>query len=349
MEMKLLDERVLVRRLVRAFEEGGKVVFLVGSPLTAPESLNAPGVPNVKGMIELIRSELGRDESELDNVDLSNLGTAYQSAFETLRRFCGLDAVNRVVRRAVMMARIDRDEKDILHKIITNPHMELCERIQYDQNRWYLRDGVAALGAILANYPRTFGQVVLTTNFDPLIEVAVEREFGRVFSTALHGDGSLAFTYGNGCHVVHLHGFWFGTDTLHTPDQLSHDRPHLVNSIKRLIAERIVVVLAYGGWDDVFTRAIAQIARDNEAYPEILWTFFSKNLTDITQTNGSLLELLEPSYSRGRVALYGGVNVQTFFPLLLKELESSKPSETLDLYLKNMKRRSEQYDYEPKI
>ena len=60
--LNLYDENVLLDRLVTSARDGYRpVVFLVGSPLTAPAAPGEPGVPGVADMIERVRRELGDD------------------------------------------------------------------------------------------------------------------------------------------------------------------------------------------------------------------------------------------------------------------------------------------------
>ncbi len=91
------------------------------------------------------------------------------------------------------------------------------------------------LGQLIATYPETVGKVVLTTNFDPLIEVSIARHGGAFYRTVLPMDGNLGQTVGTGTHVVHLHGYWHGYDTLHTTHQLRQERPELRRSLARLV------------------------------------------------------------------------------------------------------------------
>jgi LmbE family N-acetylglucosaminyl deacetylase len=116
--------------------------------------------------------------------------------------------------------------------------------------------------------------VVLTSNFDPLITVSVHRAGGRAFTTALHSDGGFAAIDGQGTLVVHFHGDWFRSDTLHTPAQLGQDRPRLAASLAQLLGSRTLVVLGYGGWDDIFTRSLVQVIRGELAAIDVLWTFY---------------------------------------------------------------------------
>jgi hypothetical protein len=77
------------------------------------------------------------------------------------------------------------------------------------------------------------GDRVLTTNFDPLIEVAIRAAGGSCYSTRLDDDQPLNQTMGDGVHVVHLHGYWHGSDTLHRQSQLGRDRLQLRDSLRR--------------------------------------------------------------------------------------------------------------------
>jgi hypothetical protein len=183
---------------------------------------------------------------------------------------------------------------------------------------------VKSIGGLIARYPDQFGRTILTTNFDPLLGVAIAQSKGHYFRTVLHRDGNLAQTEGSGCHIIHLHGYWFGADTLHTPRQLNQSRPRLKASLSSLVKSKTIVVSAYGGWDDVFTEALMEVVLDDHALPEIIWTFNSSN----PQPDSRLLEKLTPGIDRGRVGLYSGVDCQIFFPKLLAAWERIRPTES---------------------
>lgn len=190
---------------------------------------------------------------------------------------------------------------------------------------WALTPAGEALGKLVVDYPARFGRSLLTTNFDPLIEVAIRRAGGNCFRTTLHSDGNFSQTEGDGCHVIHLHGYWYGSDTLHTTRQLSQVRPQLRASIASLLREKLVVVCGYGGWDDAFTTALMEVARDDTAYPEIIWTFYS----DKPVVSDRLSSTLSPGIDRGRVNLYSGIDCHQFFATLHEvwcEIDAPKSS-----------------------
>ena len=62
------------------------VTFLLGSAVSAPDYIGAPGVPGVSGVIDLIRNEFEGTESltEFDKLLEDDSSSQYQRAFEFL-------------------------------------------------------------------------------------------------------------------------------------------------------------------------------------------------------------------------------------------------------------------------
>lgn len=272
------DETALLERLSNSLRKRPQeVVFLVGAPLSAPHQPGTPGVPSVDGVIGLIKNEFADDptQSEALRQSLDSAGERrYQVAFQFLQGRRGQQTANEIVRRAVLMARKPGSE---LSMALSDSYSteETCRLIDFDMKGWSLSPATECIGKLAAHYPSRFGRSILTTNFDPLIEVSIRRAGGNYFRTTLHSDGNLSQTEGTGCHVIHLHGYWYGSDTLHTARQLGQARPRLRASLSALLREKLVVVCGYGGWDDAFTEALMDVARDDSANPEVLWTFLS--------------------------------------------------------------------------
>lgn len=323
------DKDALIERLTAGLlSTDQRVVFLVGSPISAPEKLNESGVPSVEGIIDLIRSEF-HEIAQSDQLEIAIRASEnrYQAAFSFLLGRRGQHAANEVIKRAVWKARRPVATLDVNAYLPSDTTSdEACRALDTDFDGWVLPRGVAALGELLAGYPEKFGKAVLTTNFDPLIEVSIGKLGGNYFRTVLHRDGNLSQTEGNGCHVIHLHGYWYGADTLHTPRQLNQPRPRLKASLGALLKTKILVICGYGAWDDTFTEALLELVADDAAFPEIIWTFKSES----QPAPPKLLEQLAPGIDRGRVALYRGVDCTSFFPELLQRWNSiEKPSVTV--------------------
>lgn len=307
LSLKLHSQEALVSRLRLNREEGKRTVFLVGSPLTAPERSGQRGVPGVSAIMERARRMLAISGGPTD-------GSEYQEVFAQLQGYVGQDRVNQLVREAVLEACIHPDE-DLVRRARLGDR-RACQQLERDWGSWALTSGVEAFGKLLAEVADIFGEHVLTSNFDPLISVAIERAGGLSWQTKLHGEGLLEQSKARGCQVIHVHGYWYGADMLHNPAQLRQARPQLVASLRRLFEHSSLVAVAYGGWNDVFTRSITELVRDGGAFPEILWTFYSEDAEQVGSEAADLLEGLRPGLERGRVDLFGGINCHTLFPHL---------------------------------
>jgi hypothetical protein len=160
-------------------------------------------------VIALIRGEFNDDpvQSEALTSALQAAGTRrYQAAFEFVQGRRGQGTVNEIVRKAVLAARIPGSAS--ANQSIDSYAMgdDTCRRLETDSQGWVLGPGTEYLGKLVAEYPARFGACILTTNFDPLVEVAIRRAEGVQYRTILHSDGNLGQTEAPGCHVVHLHG-----------------------------------------------------------------------------------------------------------------------------------------------
>lgn len=316
MNLDFGDDEDLLERLAASPEE---VIFLVGSALVAPRHPGEPGVPGVDGMLGLIREEFQRAETieRFERQIAVAPDARYQAAFRFLVKTRGQDVVNSVVRRAVLRARRASPGRPVVPADVTSKQ---CQLLEEDIEGWHLTPAVEALGQMLARIgPR---QVVLTSNFDPLVEIGVRRAGGQAITNALHMDGSLSAVDGNGCVVVHFHGDWVRTDTLHTPAQLQQDRPMLRASLTKLLSERTLVVMGYGGWDDVFTRSLIDTVRGSVAPIRVAWAFYAADEATIERGSGQLLRQLRPGIDHGRVVLYKGIDVHEFLPRLLSHVQA---------------------------
>ncbi|WP_371877645.1 SIR2 family protein [Pyxidicoccus parkwayensis] len=226
-------------------------------------------------------------------------------------------AVNEVVRKAVLQARIPTP----------SPSTASDSDLDADIDGWYLPAATRDLGRIVVDEPGKFGPI-LTTNFDPLLEVAVKRANGDYIRTVLHADGDLNNTTGDprARRLIHLHGYWTQSDTLHTPQQIAASRPQLLASIQQILRDYAVVVVGCGGWDDIFTRALAQLSDNTKADIDILWAFFEPDGVVVNAKYQNFLSGLSSALSRGRFRKYGGVDCHKFFGALLEDRRRRTPA-----------------------
>lgn len=304
------------------------LVYLVGSAVTAAPRAGEPGVPRVDGVIEQIRRIYTRPDAleRFDRAVAAEPGQRYQAAFRHLQRTRGQDLANAIIRRCVLQARVPSPRFPSVHADIADGAHDLCRELEHDLEGWHLPPAVGALGRLLASTPSSARSVVLTSNFDPLVTVSVHRAGGRAFTTALHSDGGFGAIDGQGTLVVHFHGDWFRSDTLHTPAQLGQDRPRLGASLAQLLGARTLVVLGYGGWDDIFTRSLVSVIRGELAPIDVLWTFYSGDEARIASDSAGLLRTLGPGIERGRVMLYKGIDAHHFLPRLAGALGLAQPT-----------------------
>ena len=169
----------LVDRLHNASQRRNRpVMFLVGSPLSLPDQDGGHGVPGVSGMIDLIREEFKGSSAEAEFAQLLDGEPAnrYQEAFTFLHGRQGQDDVNRIVRTAVWRA-LDANNlpPHLSKKAPQDADAAICQALEDTVEAWVLPRAVDMLGNLLATYSETFGRAVLTTNFDPLIEVSVSK------------------------------------------------------------------------------------------------------------------------------------------------------------------------------
>ena len=329
MTRKYYESRDLIDRLLHAANTQDKsVTFLVGSPISMPDNLGGHGVPGVSGMIELIRDEFsGQSSEEFEQCLKNETGSPYQNAFEFLHGRRGQDTANDIVRSAVWQSLDTRNWPSHIRQV--PPHEAdpaICRVLEKDSKAWILPRAVEVFGKLLVNCSDAFGGAVLTTNFDPLIEVSILRHSGRFYRTVLHEDGNLGQTVAQGIHIVHLHGYWYGGDTLHTPQQLNHSRPHLKSSLMDIIEDSMLVVVGYSGWDDIITGTLMDLLLRSGSNPEIVWTFHSNQNSTIEQSNEHLLTMLAPGIGRGRVSLYRGIDCLSLFSDLYEKLKLNYPA-----------------------
>jgi hypothetical protein len=195
------DEDALIERLSNGLRaRTQEVVFLIGAPVSAPLEPGAPGVPPVNGVIELIRSEFIADPVQLQVFDQSLAADPlhrYQSAFKFLQGRRGPQAANEIVRRAVLASRYDNGAANRGPELAAMTDDD-CRLIESDIPGWALGPGIKSIGQLVTQHATRFGKSLLTTNFDPLVEVAIRLAGGSYYRTVLHNDGNLSQTEATG-------------------------------------------------------------------------------------------------------------------------------------------------------
>ncbi|HEJ7890032.1 TPA: SIR2 family protein [Serratia liquefaciens] len=286
---------------------GRPLSILVGSPISIADKENGFGVPSVNGIIQLIENkvkELGCLEDYQQFSTSENASERYQKGFSFIRGWVGQDTVNEIINNAVKKS--------------------------YDEStgKWYIPDGIKKLTSIISSKKIPIN-TILTTNFDPLIEESLRQNNIDYLQTILDSDGKISQTNSSNkdvIRIVHLHGFWEGKDTLHTPDQLVSNRNNLKASIRELLSNTNLLVLAYGGWDDIFIKSLESIMFDESAGVNISWAFYESDENIIQGKYKKLLDIVSPAITKGRFKAYGGVDFKRFLGDLNSKIECAKDS-----------------------
>ncbi|MDY7095598.1 MAG: SIR2 family protein [Acidobacteriota bacterium] len=313
--MELASEAFLIDRLIDSHRKRRRVVFLLGAGVSLPPVDGAPGVPGAPEVVRRVQARLPGDGSNGMNAAEA---LTYQQALGLYRQARGQRGIDELVRELVLEACVAEDSE--LVAAARSGDLDACGKLERDTGAWGLPPGLEALGRLLSAHPETLGSALLTTNFDPLVGVAVRKAGGISRSSALYEDGRISSNEGDGCHIVHVHGRWAWRGyTAHTVDQLTKPRPRLQRDLERFLENSDLVVLGYGGWEDVFSQVTGQLILDPVQDTEILWCFYESDPTEIEQRYPSLLQRLAPGLET-RVVAYGGIDCNEFLPGLEEAL-----------------------------
>jgi len=313
---------MLLLRLQNAIKQGKKIAILAGSGLTlANLEKGELGVSSANEIVEDIRQLfISHNQENLFNshvTDSLHPPEKYQAAMQTLLSCFGQDELNKVIIRAVLSSMSNK-------AVINSDQQELNpEAIEKEEKNWFLRSGVDALGELFVDFNEKFSGPILTSNFDPLLEISIRKHGGNPQSIFIVNDGKFLNQKSDNTHsVVHFHGYWYGSDTLHTIDQLKRERPLLKGDLKKLFQNSVLLVIGYGGWNDVFTNTLLDLIKEGNNNFDVLWSFYGHEDDKIKKENSYILKGMSDSLGQ-RVVLYKDVDVHDLFPKLLEFLNAN--------------------------
>jgi hypothetical protein len=288
----------LVEALVEQARLNTPVTLFVGS------GISAPFVPDVAGMLQLaedyaesrpegpaLRDAMMRARTE--HRDEMSVYHAYRNAFAAWIAGNEFDVV---AQEAVLQAYLPPDRQFSGRGQWQRVEAALGEAFERDVGSWRLPQGVAALGAMLAQQPQLFGGRVLTTAFDPLLEIAIARAGGTADPRPLTLDTPVPPNRPDATAVVHhLHGYWRPDAEgsrhylLHNPSYLQERRDQLAALVADLIETETICVIGHRGWDGILTAALRIIGRAGHRR-RVLWA--SHSSSDLSMLDTTLREQL---------------------------------------------------------
>ncbi|RSM58296.1 hypothetical protein DMB66_30085 [Actinoplanes sp. ATCC 53533] len=325
-------ETLLLDRLTTGLRDIDQITLLVGSGVTATV------IPRVRGVLEIAdsfaagRNDDGALERALEQARAELVGTRPIDAYRVYRRvltdWVSAGAFDVIAQQAVLKAYAAPDPMEsplATHGLGQRLERGVGEGVENDRFSWQLPRGVQALGHLLAQVPEAFDHRVLTTNFDPLLEIAIRSARGRAVSLPMDtrgATGSSGSTDG-AVRVFHLHGFWRPTLHVRGP-QLLHDPARLVEN-KLLIAATAdlirgdtVCVIGTSDWAGTLTAAIAAAARTRPV--RVLWALNDPDAATALSTAERLREATGVP-----VECFPGVDSERFFPALAERVQVPVP------------------------
>ena len=146
-------------------------------------------MPNVDGFVELARAQLKGTKAadELEKALSGDSTDRYQAVIGCLQIECGEDGVDQLVSKGTLKSLQPDGARMPRYAIDENKQF----RVPMDEvpECWWLPPAVKAIGKIIAENGYFVGTDILTTNFDPLLEMAIA-DMGVPFARiALDEDG----------------------------------------------------------------------------------------------------------------------------------------------------------------
>ncbi|WP_433059715.1 SIR2 family protein [Dactylosporangium sp. CS-033363] len=279
MELRLIDE------VVTAIRHGGTVTLILGAGMTMPA---VPGLAELVELADRYAAGLGDDGELTQALRQARAGLdphalpielylAYRRVFTARRSPGEFDVVAQQAVLAGYRAPDLNSSPLATHGIWQRVDLRLGERVENSLDWWEVPAGVRAVGRLLAGRPDEFGNSILTTNFDPLFEVAVRQTGRQALSVPVAPNGRPdRRPEGEGAvQVFHLHGFWrpvseeVRSPLLHDPAPDATATEAHARALAELVTGDVVLVVGYSGWDDVVTGALRAVAASRPV--RVLW------------------------------------------------------------------------------
>jgi hypothetical protein len=209
-------ESELLGRLRRSYAGGERITLVIGS------EIDENAIPRVTDVIDVAeRYARGRnDDGDLDEAlkqaregwDGVSRAALYERFRRVLLDWLSPEEYNAIAQQTVLhrYRPADLQASPLSSHGMWQPiSPRLGADLENDLDSWQMPPSVQVLGALLAKRGDLFGHRILTTNIDPLLEIAIRRAGGRARSLVVNGVTDPRARYQvDGVSVYHLHGFW---------------------------------------------------------------------------------------------------------------------------------------------
>lgn len=295
-----------IRLEVVAEEADRRLITVFGSGIS---NAVLPGVPELTQIFREHVPTRGRARFDETIAPITDPGLKYQNAAALLTKLAGEPHVMRAIRTAVLRACRDVAKEDVAE--VARDEEQCREYVK--SGSWEIPLGYQRFAQFFAALSGRVRGPIITTNFDPLIEIAL-REAGvdatpfPVPTDAAPTPDQLRETISQ--PVLHIHGFWTGPATSNAPSRITADRPQLDRVLQELMRNSVVLVVGYSGWLDGFMKSLRSRVL-NEAdllQAEVLWAAYETDAAAVIG-DGVLKDLVAaPGFS-----LYLGVDGHELF------------------------------------
>ncbi|EMU1130022.1 SIR2 family protein [Citrobacter koseri] len=276
------------------------ISFVFGSALTGLK--DGIGILEPAGVVKFIEKRMvdaGYQEKFKQHLEKNNEIFPYQAAFEFIAKYYGPDEINNIITDIVSLNEDSQTKKQKIPSTVK----EFVKIVK--ENRVKIK-------------------YIITTNFDTLIEEALASEGIPYNSLSIVQDSNINDNANDLITVVHIHGIWNRGDTMHTRNQLERRRERIEESLRNIVEKGPLCVMAYGGWEDSFTRMLSSLLKNNESKYSLIWCFYPDNDGVIDREYQHIHSMLEDAISRERVQFYKGIDCRTIFHDINAEVISAK-------------------------
>jgi hypothetical protein len=314
-ESRLAEDRFDLRARLESIRDGagGRLVSIVGS------GMSLGGMPSTEILADAFLNEIGEHSFESLRKRLavdSTPSQRYQLAAQMVGRQRGDSALNSVIRKLVLDACIDSDRA-------ISDYTSADLRVLVREGRWKIPSAHRDFARFYAELPAAAQGPIITTNFDPFIEIAL-REVGVTADPhpIVFDDppGMAAIRNASAVPVIHIHGYFAESWSLNSILQLSAERPRLEEFLTQTMIGATVLVSGYGGWEDALMRVLERhAAHQTLLNAEVVWAAHTADPTEIQQH--PILSRL--SQSPG-FQLFFGVDLRDLFTGLSAQVSTSR-------------------------
>ncbi|KUL26823.1 hypothetical protein ADL15_37205 [Actinoplanes awajinensis subsp. mycoplanecinus] len=343
----------ILREALTAKDER-KLIILVGAGITAAR------VPRVARLTTWAldfadRERLTRPRTDPNEPRSVNPGvqqsliSKYVEALDFIREVRGTDGLRAFLQQVSLQAHDTGKPPPLTGEAMPDPDYRQLEGTPAG---WQSTEGLTLLAGLLRQHGRNVHPFLLTTNFDPLLEVALRRaglDLGP--SRAVRGPGDPVTDLGGGTErwtVVHLHGTPH-TGSLHYPADIGQPHRHLERWLTSILRGNRLLVLGYSGWDGLIQRTLHQhFGRGGEEKydqgAEVLWGVYEPR-PEHPNVDPELSEFFGRYDQRGVMPFYG-VSADDLFRILGEKLNNRRqPPAVHPTFYSTVKQLSQRYQF----